>query len=122
MSRALFSLNPDLARLRSEGYFIRIKGNFLVMLEVPYVDAQRQVRFGTLVSTLDLAGDRTRKPETHVMNWDGDFPCNADGTPLQGISHAAPNKDLGYGLTARFSFSSLAQSLSSASTLGGDMR
>jgi hypothetical protein len=106
MSRALFSLNPDLARLRSEGYFMRIQGSFLVMLEVPYVDAQRQVRFGTLVSTLDLAGDRTRKPETHVMNWDGDFPCNADGTPLQGISHAAPNTDLGHGLTARYSFSS----------------
>lgn len=106
MSRALFSLNPDLARLRSEGYFIRIQGNFLVMLEVPYVDAQRQVRFGTLVSPLDLAGDRTRKPETHVMNWDGVFPCNADGTPLQGISHAAPNTDLGHGLTARYSFSS----------------
>lgn len=106
MSRALFSLNHDLARLRSEGYFMRIQGSFLVMLEVPYVDAQRQVRFGTLVSTLDLAGDRTRKPETHVMNWDGDFPCNADGTPLHGISHAAPNTNLGHGLTARYSFSS----------------
>lgn len=106
MSRALFSLNPDLARLRSEGYFMRIQGSFLVMLEVPYVDSQRQVRFGTLVSTFDLAGDRTRKPETHVMNWDGDFPCNADGTLLQGISHAAPNTDLGNGLTARYSFSS----------------
>lgn len=106
MSRALFSLNPDLARLRSEGYFMRIQGSFLVMLEVPYVDTQRQVRFGTLVSSLDLAGDRTRKPETHVMHWDGDFPCNADGTPLPGISHAAPNSDLGHGLTARYSFSS----------------
>jgi hypothetical protein len=37
MSRALFSLNPDLARLRSEGYFMRIQGSLLVMLEVPYV-------------------------------------------------------------------------------------
>lgn len=106
MSRALFSLNPDLAQLRSEGYFMRIQGSLLVMLEVPYVDAQRQVRFGTLVSSLDLAGDHTRKPETHVMHWDGDFPCNADGTPLPGISHAAPNSDLGHGLTARYSFSS----------------
>ncbi|WP_333780556.1 DUF6791 domain-containing protein, partial [Escherichia coli] len=43
MSRALFSLNPDLARLRSEGYFMRIQGSLLVMREVPYVDAQRQV-------------------------------------------------------------------------------
>ncbi len=106
MSRALFSLNPDLARLRSEGYFMRIQGSLLVMLEVPYVDAQRQVRFGTLSSALDLAGDRTRKPETHVMNWNGDFPCNADGTRLQGISHAEPNTDLGHGLKARFTFSS----------------
>lgn len=106
MSRALFSLNPDLARLRSAGYFMRIQGSLLVMREVPYVDDQRQVRFGTLVSSLDLAGDLTRKPETHVMHWDGDFPCNADGTPLQGISHAAPNSDLGHGLTARYSFSS----------------
>ncbi len=105
MSLALFSLNPDLARLRADGYFVRIEGSFLVMREVPYVDAQRRVRTGTLVSSLELAGDRTRRPETHVIHWDGDFPCNADGTPLPAISHASPNTNLGYGLTARFSFS-----------------
>ncbi|WAJ37867.1 ThiF family adenylyltransferase [Pseudomonas sp. GOM7] len=106
MSHELFSLNADLARLRTEGYFVRIQGSLLVMLEVPYVDAQCRVRTGTLVSSLDLAGDRTRKPETHVIHWDGDFPCSANGTPLPGISHASPNTDLGYGLTARHSFSS----------------
>lgn len=106
MSRELFSLNPDLARLRSEGYFVRIQGNLLVMREIPYVDAQCRVRTGTLVSPLDLAGDRTRKPETHVIHWDGDFPCNANGTPLPGIAHAAPNTNLGHGLTARHNFSS----------------
>lgn len=105
MSRELFSRNSDLARLRSEGYFVRIEGNLLVMREVPYVDAQRRVRTGTLVSALDLAGDQTRRPETHVIHWDGDFPCNADGTPLPAISHQSPNTDLGYGLTARHSFS-----------------
>ncbi|MCP2024277.1 UNVERIFIED_ORG: hypothetical protein J2Y76_005192 [Pseudomonas reinekei] len=106
MSHALFSLNADLARLRAEGYFVRIQGNLLVMHEVPYVDSQCRVRTGTLVCNLDLAGDRTRKPETHVIQWDGDFPCSAVGTPLPGISHAAPNTDLGYGLTAKHSFSS----------------
>ena len=50
MSRELFSLNPDLAQLRAEGYFMRIQGNLLVMREVPYVNAQREVRFGTLSS------------------------------------------------------------------------
>lgn len=85
---------------------MRIQGNLLVMREVPYVDAHRRVRTGTLVSNLDLAGDRTRKPETHVVHWDGDFPCNADGVPLQGISHQSLSTDLGHGLTARHSFSS----------------
>ena len=50
MSHELFSLNADLARLRTEGYFVRIQGSLLVMLEVPYVDAQCRVRPGTLVS------------------------------------------------------------------------
>jgi hypothetical protein len=105
MSRELFSLNPDLARLRTEGYFVRIEGSLLVMREVPYVDSQCRVRHGTLVSSLDLAGDRTRRPETHVIHWDGDFPCNANGSPLPAISHQSTNTNLGHGLTARHSFS-----------------
>lgn len=105
MSRELFSLNPDLARLRAEGYFVRIEGNLLVMREVPYVDSQRRVCRGTLASSLDLAGDRTRRPETHVIHWDGEFPCNANGSPLPAISHQSANTDLGHGLTARHSFS-----------------
>ena len=44
MSRALFSRNPDLKRLRDEGYFVQQQGGYLVMREVPYVDARREVR------------------------------------------------------------------------------
>ncbi len=106
MSHELFSLNPDLAQLRQQGYFVRVQGGFLVMGEVPYVDARRRVRTGSLLSALDLAGDRTRKPETHVIYWDGEFPCNADGTPLKGIAHNAVDTQLGHGLSARHSFSS----------------
>jgi hypothetical protein len=107
MSPALFSHNSDLKRLRDEGYFIQIQGGFLVMREVPYVDGQKQVRFGTLISSLTMAGDETRTPDTHVVFFDGDYPCRADGTPIQGIAHqtnAAIN--LGHGLTARQAFSS----------------
>ncbi|MFH7572166.1 DUF6791 domain-containing protein, partial [Pseudomonas syringae group genomosp. 7] len=75
-----------MARLRADAYFVRKPANFLVMRELPYVDSQRRVRTGTLASNLDFAGDRTRKPETHVIQWEGDFPCSALGTPLPGIS------------------------------------
>ncbi len=106
MSRALFSRNPDLKRLRDEGYFVQQQGGYLVMREVPYVDSRCEVRVGALISSLTLAGDQTRTPDTHVVHWVGDFPCRADGTPIQGISHAAGAFELGHGLKATHSFSS----------------
>ena len=57
MSRKLFSLNPDLKKLRDEGYFVQIVGGLLLMREVPYVNSQRQVKTGTLISSLTMAGD-----------------------------------------------------------------
>lgn len=86
MSAALFSLNSDLKRLREEGYAMRITGGCLVMQEVPYVNARREVKIGTITSSLCLSGDTTQKPEPHTVEFHGEFPCNADGTPIQGIT------------------------------------
>lgn len=106
MSRALFSRNADLQRLRNEGYFVQIHGGALVMREVPYVDAERQLRTGALISSLTLAGDQTRPPDTHVIFFDGDFPCEADGTPMRQIAHQSVAHSFGNGVTAKHSFSS----------------
>ena len=106
MSPKLFSRSPDLKRLRDEGYFVQISGGFLVMREVPYVNDRKEVLTGTLISSLNMAGDKTHVPDTHVVFFDGDFPCDADGNPIQGISHSSCNQDLGHGLTSRHSFSS----------------
>lgn len=73
MSQKLFNLNDDLRQLREAGYHVQIIAGFLVMKEVPYVNAQKCVRKGTLVTSLDLAGDNTRKPGCHVMHWDGNI-------------------------------------------------
>ncbi|MBF0270111.1 MAG: ThiF family adenylyltransferase [Alphaproteobacteria bacterium] len=106
MSRELFSRNSDLKQLLDEGYFVQQHGGNLVMREVPYVNARREVRIGSLISSLTLAGDQTQKPDTHVVHWDGDFPCHADGSRIQAISHHAGAFDLGNGLKATHSFSS----------------
>ncbi len=109
MSHAPFSLSPDLKRLRDEGYFVQIRGGFLIMRDVPYVNAQRQVQTGSLISSLEMAGDVTcklNKPGAHVAHFDGDFPCGASGAPIQQISHQSRHLDLGNGITAKHSFSS----------------
>lgn len=106
MSQELISRSRDLKRLRDEGYFVQTRGGFLIIREVPYVDAQRQVRKGSLISSLTLAGDTTTRPDTHVVHFDGDYPCGSDGTPIQQIVNQSEDFDLGNDVTAKFLFSS----------------
>ncbi len=105
MSQRPFSLSPDLKRLRDDGYFVQIHGGFLIMRDVPYVDAQRHVRRGALISNLSLAGDVAQKPDPHTIYFDGDYPCGADGSPIGQIRHSSQDYNLGSGITARHQFS-----------------
>jgi hypothetical protein len=106
MLHKLINHSPDLKRLRDEGYVVQIQGGFLLLREVPYVNAQRQVRTGTLISNLSMAGDTTCRPDTHVVYFDGEFPCNADGTPIHQIANQSGDIPLGNGLMAKHTFSS----------------
>lgn len=105
MSPGPFSHSNDLKRLREEGYFVQIRGGLLVLREVPYVTASREIKTGTLISGLDLAGDVTKRPESHQVHFDGEFPCDVNGVPLTGIGNGGQHYDLGHGLTAKFHFS-----------------
>jgi len=106
MSHELLNRSADLKRLRDEAYFVQIKGGYLVLRDIPYVNSQRQVLLGTLISSLNLAGDVTQKPDTHVVYFDGEFPCYADGSPIKAITKSSGNFQLGNGLTAKHDFSS----------------
>jgi len=106
MSLEPFARSLDLQRLREEGYAVSIRGGLLVMRDIPYVDAQCCVRRGVLISSLTMAGDETQRPDTHVVHFDGDFPCQADGTRIAEIAHQTAHQDLGSGVTAEHSFSS----------------
>ena len=46
------------------------------------MNAARQVCRGTLISSLTIAGDVTRTPDTHVVYLAGEFPCTSDGQPI----------------------------------------
>jgi hypothetical protein len=105
MSQLLISRSPDLKRLRDEGYDLEVKSNHLLVNGVPYVNARREVRHGTLVSELTLAGGVTTKPGTHVALFIGEHPCNRDGSEIAQIKHSTGNQDLGNGLVVNHAFS-----------------
>ena len=106
MSRQLINRSPDLKALMNDGYEIDVKSGHLVIPKVPYVNAHKQVRRGTLVSTLDLAGDVTTTPSTHVAMFAGEHPCDREGHEIEKIKHQSRRKAICDGLVIDHSFSS----------------
>ncbi len=106
MSQQPISLSPDLKKLRDEGYEIDIVSGFLVMRSVPYVNSKQEVKLGDLVSELTLAGDKTIKPNTHVVHFTGEHPCDRNGDPLTKIVNGSGQNKLAEELVAQHSFSS----------------
>ena len=100
--------NPsaDIQRLIEDGYEVEIRNGHLVLHAVPYVTATKIIRRGMLVSTLHLVGDRTCVPDTHVIMFAGEFPCDRHGSPLSKIENCNGTQDLGDGLVIHHHFSS----------------
>ncbi len=109
MSHQPVSPSPDIVRLRNEGYEVEIRGTHLLISHVPCVNAARQIEFGTLVSTLALAGNTITKPDTHVVHFIGPHPCHKDGSIMAQIQHASQTQTLAEGIVVTHSFSNKPQ-------------
>jgi hypothetical protein len=105
MSHPLISRSPDLSKLLEEGYEIEVVLPHLLVRSIPYVDAGRQVRRGTLVVPLHLNVDVTLPPNTHVVLFAGEFPCDQDGHPLEKLRHGENKTAVTADLVTLYSFS-----------------
>lgn len=88
MSQQLINHSQDLKRLRDEGFEIEVRGGHLLVHHIPYVESNKVIQYGVLVSTLTLKnGTTTAVPDNHVIHFIGDNPCNIDGTVITAIQH-----------------------------------
>lgn len=88
MFQSLANHSTDIKQLLDEGYSLEVRGGggFLLIHHIPYVNASKKICYGILVSELKMGPkDKTEAPSTHQIYFKGDFPCNTDGTPIQGI-------------------------------------
>lgn len=105
MSPPLIALSPDLKRLRDEGYDIQIVGAHVVLRDVPYLNRNREIKRGILISTLAMTNNQVVKPDTHVAMFAGEYPCHADGQPIERIRNGDNKTPIGDGIVADFTFS-----------------
>lgn len=106
MSLRLIALNPDLQRLRDEGYELEIRSNYLLIHSVPYVNSRREVLRGVLVSEMNMASPGVLdRPNTHQIYFIGEHPCNPDGSELVQIRNGTTTYRLADNLVANHYFS-----------------
>lgn len=105
MLPAQINRSKDLKRLLDEGFEVEIKAGHLIVHHVPYVDSNRQIQYGKLISTLALNNDITLRPDTHVIGFMGDNPRNKDGSVISAIQHANPNQPIADGIIMNYTFS-----------------
>lgn len=106
MSQQLINHSPDLKRLRDEGYEIEVRGGYLLVHHIPYVNQNKQICNGILVSTLTLSNNsHTTIPDNHVIYFMGDNPCEIDGSVISAIQHSNTPLVFNNELTVSRSFS-----------------
>lgn len=105
MSQQLISRSPDLKKLRDQGYEIEIRGGYLIIHHIPYVNSSGKIQLGKLISTLTLNNNVTMTPDSHVISFMGEHPCNKDGTIITAIQHGTMHQILFDGIIVNHSFS-----------------
>ena len=106
MSPKLTNLRADVALLIEEGYEVSIEHDHLVMRNVPYVTTNKEIRHGTLISTLAGSYSETARPDTHVIMFAGEYPCDQNGAALEKIRNSSGHIVIAGDLTADHRFSS----------------
>lgn len=105
MSQLLINHSADLKHLRDAGFQLEVYDGHLFVHHIPYVNRLKVVQFGVLVCVLNLSGTKTVKPESHVIMFSGEQPCDKNGAIIQGIQHSSSNKKFTNNITTSFSFS-----------------
>lgn len=108
MSHQLIARNPDLQKLRDDGFHVVVRHGYLMVYDVPYVSQTKEIKRGTLFSTLELANNETGVPQTHVAYWTGEHPCHSDGSQISAFYNPSQPQDFGNGIRADHTFSAKA--------------
>lgn len=101
MFHQLVSHNDDLRRLVEKGYAVAIDGGFLVIRDIPYLDALKALRTGAFVAKLEFVDKVTVKQDDHQVWFAGAVPHGLDGNPIpnlgggpQGLALGEASKDV----------------------------
>src|SRR5690242_19001409 len=72
-------------RLLEKGYAISIDSNYLVVRDIPYLDGQRNLKIGAIVSKLIFIDPDHVRLEDHQVFFCGLHPCGVSGVQTKNL-------------------------------------
>ena len=82
----LVNHNEDIRRLVEKGYAIAFDSNYMVIRDIPYLDAHRELQTGAMVATLVFIDQVRVRQDDHQIFFAGGTPYNLDGTPVANLA------------------------------------
>lgn len=85
MLSLLASHNQDIDQLIKKGYALSVDSNYLVVRDIPYLDKDKQLQIGAIVSKLVDQGQNRITIDDHQIFFCGTHPCELDGQPIKNL-------------------------------------
>jgi len=86
MFQRLVNHNDDLRRLVEKGYAVAFDTNYLVVRDIPYLDADGALQTGAFVAKLVFTDQDHIKQDDHQVFFAGSVPHGLDGNPLANLA------------------------------------
>jgi hypothetical protein len=80
--KRLVSHNEDIRRIVEKGYAVAFESNYLVLRDVPYLDAERKLQTGAIVTKVVFIDQERVTQEDHQIFFAGSHPHGLDGKPI----------------------------------------
>lgn len=85
MFHQLVSHNDDIRRLVEKGYAAAFDSNYLVVRDIPYLDGERKLQIGAIVTKFVDTGQDRIIQEDHQIFFAGSVPYGLDGKPIPNL-------------------------------------
>ena len=86
MFQKLASHNDDIRQLIEKGYAVSLDSKCLVVRDIPYLDAEKQLKIGAIVSKLVFVDDVHVQFDDHQIYFCGSHPYQLDGSPIANLA------------------------------------
>jgi len=81
----LVNHNDDIRRLVEKGYAIAFDSGYLIVRDIPYLDAERNLQTGAIVAKLVFTDQIRVVQDDHQVFFAGSSPHNLDGRPIPNL-------------------------------------